>query len=107
MIEGEFEFSKSRQLDRDDAINSQMDLREDAGTNFPFLEICEADGSATGTGIINDQLKSFSLELQSIWLPVLSLADDNNEIHQEGFKFLPILFTFLCTFCDSVLMILS
>ena len=83
MIEGEFEFSKSRQPDREG-------IREDAEMNFPFLEVCEADGSAAGTGIINNQLKSFSLELQSIWLPVLSLAEDNNEIHQEGFKFLPI-----------------
>ena len=101
MIKRELEFSKSRQ--HNDAIDSHS-TGLDTSMKFPFLEICEADEGATGTGIISYQLKNFSLELQSIWLPILTLADENNGINHEGIEIPLVYLAFIFfAFCNSSL----
>lgn len=89
MIEGEFEHSKEMQLDDDDTSHYNTNLareKEMPKSKRPFLEISPLEGSATGTGITSDYSNNNSLQLQSIWLPILALADEESSAYREGIE---------------------
>jgi hypothetical protein len=79
MIAREIEFSKAEKSADDISSDESCNFEGDRPNAPPFLEICNYSDSATGSGIVLENLVDNSSRLGSIWIYIAKLSSPDLE----------------------------